>query len=282
MVAALDRGDAAVGLQIPAGFADRLASGEGAEVQLLIDGTNSNIATIALGYAERIIQAHAARAESNPPSPIDLRERAWFNADLASRNYNVPAVVGALIMLVCLLLTALAVVREREIGTLEQLRVSPVTPGELIAGKTIPFALIGLLDLAVVTGVALVWFGIPLRGSVAILLLASLLYLLCGLGLGLLISTVSSSQQEAFMATFLFFMPAILLSGFMFPVSSMPEAFQWMTLANPVRHYMEIVRVVFLKGASLAVLWPPLLALGGMGVGLLWFASRRFRRQAGG
>jgi ABC-2 type transport system permease protein len=166
----------------------------------------------------------------------------------------VPAVVGALIMLVCLLLTSLAVVREREIGTLEQLNVSPLTAGDLIAGKTIPFAVIGLVDLAIVTAVALYWFEVPFRGSFVLLLGASALYILSALGIGLFISTISTTQQEAFMASFLVFLPAILLSGFMFPVTSMPEVFQWATLLNPVRHYIEIVRAIFLKGAGLDAL----------------------------
>lgn len=280
LVWALDHGDALVGLQIPPDFAEALRQGR-AGVQLLLDGTNSNIANIARGYAERIIQSFGTRITSaNPALAVDLRERAWFNPDLASRNYNVPAVAGVIILLVCLLLTSLAVVREREIGTLEQLMVSPLTPAELIAGKTIPFAIIGLVDLTVITAVALLWFGVPFEGSFLFLFGASALYLLSGLGIGLLISTVSNTQQEAFMATFLIFMPAILLSGFMFPVRSMPVFFQWLTLLNPVRHYLEIVRGIFLKGAGPAALWPSLLALLLIGLALLGFAATRFHKQA--
>lgn len=281
LVDALDHGDAVLGVEIPAGFGSDLLDGSGARVQLLLDGTNSNTASVAQGYAERIVMRHGldARGVGQPPG-IELRERAWFNADLASRNYNVPAVVGALIFLVCLLLTSLAVVREREIGTLEQLRVSPMTPGELILGKTIPFAVIGLVDLAVVVAIALLWFDVPFRGSYLTLLAASSLYLLSGLGIGLLISTISKTQQEAFMASFLVFMPAILLSGFMFPVSSMPEAFQWLTEANPVRHYIEIVRDTFLKGVGIEVMWPKFAALAAIGAALLWLAARRFRTES--
>lgn len=278
LVSALDRGDAAVGMEIPRGFASDLQSSAGARVQLLIDGTNSNIASVAQSYAERIILSYGLRrAAAAPRVVVDLRERPWFNPDLSSRDYNVPAVVGALILLVCLLLTSLAVVREREIGTLEQLRVSPLTAGELIAGKTLPFALIGLADLTLVTTVALFWFGVPFRGSALLLFAASGLFLLSGLGLGLLISTVSRTQQEAFMASFLVFMPTILLSGFMFPVSSMPEVFQWLTLANPVRHYIDIVRAIFLKGVGLNALWPQYGTLLVLGSVLLWYAAHRFR-----
>jgi ABC-2 type transport system permease protein len=281
LVSALDHGDAIVGLQIPNGYAAALHGGEGADVQIVLDGTQSNTATVARGYAERIVQSVAARAASLPQPAVDLRERAWFNPDLASRNYNVPAVVGTIILLVCLLLTSLAVVREREVGTLEQLMVSPLTPGELIAGKTIPFALIGLFDLVLVTSVALLWFDVPFAGNAALLFLASALFLLSGLGVGLLVSTISNTQQEAFMATLLIFQPTMLLSGFMFPVSSMPEAFQWITLANPLRHYLEIVRGIFLKGAGLDLLWPQYAALLVMGSVILWFASTRFRKRMG-
>lgn len=281
IVRALDRGDAIVGLEIPRGFAADLRGASGAQVQLLLDGTNSNTATVAMGHAERIVQAYAARTSGTVRTAgVDLRERAWFNPDLSSRDYNVPAVIGAIILLVALLLTSLAIVREREIGTLEQLRVSPLTPGELIAGKTIPFAVVGLADMVLVTAVAVAWFHVPFAGTPLLLLSASVLYLLATLGLGLLISTAAGTQQEAFMVSFLVYMPAILLSGFMFPVNSMPAPFQWLTLLNPMRHFLEIVRGVFLKGVGFTDLWPQFAALTVMGVVLLRLATARFRRQA--
>ena len=268
IVRALDRGDAILGIVIPAGF-----ERESSRVQLLFDGTNSNLANVARGYAERIVMSQAAF----PPPAVDLRSRAWFNPSLESRAYNVPAVIGALLMLICLLLTSLAVVREREIGTLEQLLVSPLRPGELILGKTLPFALIGLVDTGLVVAVALLWFRIPFLGDPLLLLLGTVLFLFPALGLGLLISSISNTQQEAFMSAFLVFLPVMLLSGFMFPVASMPRGFQALTLLNPLRHYLEIVRALFLKGAGFEALWRQLLALLGMGIGLLWLAARRFR-----
>jgi ABC-2 type transport system permease protein len=280
-VDALDHGRVILVLEIPAGFAGELAAGR-ATVQLLLDGTNSNTALVARGYAERIIRSWGLQAAGARVRPaVELRERAWFNPELRSRNYNVPAVVGAIVLLVCQLLTALAVVREREIGTLEQLMVSPLRPAELIAGKTIPFALLGLLDLAIVTAVARLWFQVPFAGNPAVYLGASFLFLLSGLGMGLLISTVSATQQEAFMSSFLVFMPTMLLSGFLFPVSSMPESFRILTYLNPLRHYLEIVRAVFLKGAGLAALWPQFLALLVMGTAVLAFAATRFRKRVG-
>lgn len=282
LVRALDRGDAVVGLEVPRGFGRDLHAAGGAEVQMLLDGTNSNTASVAGSYAERIVRRYGASVGSRSvPDLVDLRERAWFNPDLASRDYNVPAVIGAILMLVALLLTSLAVVREREIGTLEQLRVSPLTPGELLAGKTIPFGIIGLLDMMLVTVVAVLWFRIPFAGSPGLLLLASVLYLLATLGIGLSISTLASTQQEAFMVSFLVYMPAILLSGFMFPVSSMPQAFQWLTLLNPMRHFLEVVRGIFLKGVGLSALWPEYLALLAMGIAVLWLATARFRAREG-
>jgi ABC-2 type transport system permease protein len=282
LVRALDRGDAIVGIEIPIGFAADVRSGSGAQVQLLFDGTNSNVATVAKGYAERIVQSFGESFVTGPrPQMIDLRERAWFNPALVSQDYNVPAVVGGIIMIVALLLTSLAIVRERELGTLEQLMVSPLRPAELMAGKTIPFAVIGLIDLALVFAIAFLWFEVPFRGSALLLIGASVLYLLSALGLGLFISTISKTQQEAFMASFLVYMPTILLSGFMFPVSSMPDVFQWLTFLNPMRHYLEIVRTIFLKGAGLEALWVQYLALTVMGAGILSFAAARFQKRIG-
>ena len=281
LVAALDHGRAVVGVVIPAGYGGDLAAGR-ATVQLLVDGTNSNVATVALGQAEGILgRLGAAAAPPGLEPPLELRDRAWYNPDLDSRDYNVPAVIGVLLFLLCLLLTALTVVREREIGTLEQLMVTPLRPLELIAGKALPFVLIGLVDLVLVTVLARLWFDVPLAGSPLLLLLATLLFLLPGLGLGLLVSTVSKTQQEAFMVSYLILVPAILLSGFMFPVRSMPPLFRWVSLANPLRHYLEIVRGIFLKGTGLPELWPQHLALLLLGVSLLGLAASRFQKRVG-
>lgn len=283
--AALDAGRALLGIEIPRGFAADLAAGRGARVQLLVDGTSSNTATVAQSHATRIVQQYgqryAAARGAALPGGVELRGRAWFNPDLSSRVYNVPGVIAMVLMLMALLLTALAVVRERELGTLEQLMVSPITPGELMLGKTIPVAFVALIDLLLVAAVAVFWFGIPLRGSVVALLLGASVYVLAALGLGLLISTVSRTQQEAFMTMFLCFMPLIVLSGFMYPIQTMPALFQWLTLLNPVRHFLEIVRGVFLKGEGVADLWPQLLVLTAMAVGVLRFATARFRRTVG-
>ena len=282
---ALDRGDALVVVEVPPQFASDLGSGRPVEVQALVDGTHSMSANLARGAVALIIENYVRHGgvEGAPPiqarGGVEIRPQAWYNPDLKSRVYNVPAVAGVLLMLMALLLTSMAVVRERELGTLEQLMVSPLTPGELILGKTIPVAAVAVIQLVLVIGVARLWFAVPFRGNPLVLLLGAVLYILSGLGIGLLISTVSRTQQEAFMAMFLIFLPAMLLSGFMFPVSSMPVVFQYLTLVNPIRHFLEIVRGVFLRGAGLEMLWPQFLALALLAVALLTLASRRFRKR---
>jgi len=277
---ALDQGQAVVGLVIPEGYAADLAAGRGPAVQMIVDGTNSNTATVAQGYAARIVQQLGARLAARAglaPDGIELRARAWFNPSLASRVYNVPAVIGVIVLLMCLLLTAMAVVREREMGTLEQLLVSPLSAGELMLGKTLPVAVVALVQMSLVTTVALLWFDVPLRGPVTTLLLAAALFILAGLSLGLLVSTFSATQQEAFLGMFLFFLPAIILSGFLYPIDTMPELFQRLTLANPLRHFLDIVRGVFLRGAGLAELWVQFAVLAGMALAGLAVATARFR-----
>lgn len=288
LVHALDHGDVLMGVEIPRGFAADLAAGRPARIQLLVDGSTANTANVALGYANRIIsrfglerRAQIAVQAGVPPAPagVDLRARAWYNPSLESRVYNVPAVMGTIVMLMCLILTSLAVAREREIGTLEQLMVSPLTPGELIVGKTLPAVVVAFLDMVLVSAVALLWFGIPFRGSVVVLIASTVCYILSGLGVGLLISTVSKTQQDAFMSMFLFFLPAIILSGFLFPVENMPRVIQYVTLLDPIRHYLVVVRGVFLRGAGWSVMYPQLLILLVMGMAVLTFAATRFRKR---
>ena len=279
---ALDQGRAVVGLEIPPRYGADQRAGRGPVVQMIVDGTNSNTATVAQGYAVKIAQQMSARvatmAGAPRPPPIDLRARAWFNPSLESRVYNVPAVIGVIVLLMCLLLTALAVVREREVGTLEQLLVSPLTASELMLGKTLPVAGIAIMQLGLVTAVALLWFDIPMRGSVPALLLAAVLFILAGLSFGLFISTISATQQEAFLSMFLFLLPAIILSGFLYPIDTMPLAFRHLTLLNPLRHFLEIVRALFLKGVGVRELWVQFVVLAAMAAAGIVLATRRFKR----
>ncbi|RPI01547.1 MAG: ABC transporter permease [Zetaproteobacteria bacterium] len=293
----IDRGEVKAAIQFDPGFARDLARGRTASIQVIVDGTDSNTASVVLDYANRIIaQVNreklpallAARAVARggfapiAPGPlpgVDLRSRAWFNPDLRSRNYYVPGVIAILIMLTLMMMTAMAIVREREIGTMEQLLVSPIRPAELILGKTLPFALIGFFDVIVITTVAVLWFAVPIRGSLALLLGATALFLLPVLGIGLYISTISSTQQQALMSTFFFFQPAMLLSGFAFPIANMPEAIQYLTYLNPLRYFLIVIRGIFLKGNGVEILWPQMLALLVLGIGVLTASTLRFHKR---
>jgi len=188
--------------------------------------------------------------------------------------------MGNIVMLMALILPRLAVVRERELGTLEQLMVSPLRPMELMLGKTIPSALVAMFDVLLVTAVSLLWFRIPFEGSYLVLTVASLLFVLTGLGIGLLISTISKTQQEAFMSMFMFFLPAIMLGGLLFPVDNMPHWVQALSYLDPIRHFLIVVRGIFLRGAGFSIVWPQLLWLAGLGVSVLWFATRQFHKTA--
>lgn len=292
----LDHGDVQAVVRVLPGFARDLERGHTAAVQILVDGANSNTASLVSSYASRIVAAFSAeelaarqkarlmaRAASGPANlampTVNARARVWFNPDLRSRNYFVPGVMVNIIMLVTLMLTALAIVREKEIGTMEQLMVTPVRPIELMIGKTLPFAVVGLLDVLLVTGVALAVFRIPFRGSPLLLLAASVPYLLTTLGAGLYISTISRTQQQAMMASTFFAMPAFMLSGFAFPIHNMPEIVQYFTYLNPLRYFMEIVRGIFLKGAGFSVLWPQILALTVYGVAIVLLSTARFHKR---
>ncbi|MBI3568837.1 MAG: ABC transporter permease [Gemmatimonadetes bacterium] len=287
MARALDRGDVLMAVQIPRGFGGDVERGRPTAVQLLVDGASANTATVALGYASQIIGRFgmergadvAARMGTPVPAPgVDFQMRIWYNPNLESRTYNVPAVMGQIVMLMSLILTGLAVVREREIGTLEQLMVSPLKPIELMLGKTLPAALVAVIDLIIVAAVALLWFRVPFEGSFLLLAVGSVLFILTSLGIGLLISTVSNTQQEAFMTMFLFILPAMMLSGMMFPVENMPHLIQYLCRLNPIYQYLIVVRGVFLRGAGWGTLAPQLLVLAAMGVTVIAFATARFRK----
>ena len=275
---AIDRDQASVGIIIPRRFGADLLAGRRPEVLLVSDGSESSTATISLGYAEAIVGRFSSLATS--PAAIRVESRVWYNPELRSRYFMVPGILALLLMVLTMLLTSLAVVKEREIGTLEQLIVTPIRPAQLILGKLAPFAIIGIVDAALVILVAVALFGVPLRGSVALLFLLSGVFLLTTLGLGLLISTISRTQQQAMMtAIFFFMMPMIMLSGFVFPIENMPPPIRLITYLLPLRYYFHIVRGVFLKGAGLRELWPQASALLGFGVAILGASALRFRKR---
>ena len=273
------------------GFGKDLEAGRNAQLQIIVDGSDSNTAGIVLSYASRIIQNYSYRFLRKRSSiligqalrvpSVELRDRAWFNENLESRNYYIPGVIALIVTLTSILLTAMAIVREKEIGTMEQLIVSPIKPIELILGKIAPFAVISFIELAFIAGTGILWFKIPIRGNILLLIGSTAIYLLTTLGFGLLISTVSSTQQEAAMSMFLFLFPLNLLSGFVFPITSMPVFVQYLTYINPLRYYLEILRGIFLKGVGLGILWPQLLFLLVIGSGVITLGSLRFHKRLG-
>jgi drug efflux transport system permease protein len=291
----LDGGHAEAVVRVLPGFDRDVTRGYASSVQVLVDGSNSNTASLVSSYATQVIgafsadlmnrQQNARMLARGAPSPVNAavpnvtaRSRVWFNPDLYSRNYFVPGVVANIIMVVTLMLTALAIVREKEIGTMEQLMVTPIRPIELMLGKTLPFAVIGLVDVVLVTAVALLVFQVPFRGSYLLLFACSSLFLMTSLGAGLLLSTISQTQQQAMMANFFFTTPAFMLSGFAFPLANMPVAVQWLTYLNPLRYFVEIVRGLFLKGSGVDMLWPQMLCLGVYGIAMLGLSALRFRK----
>jgi ABC-2 type transport system permease protein len=273
------------------GFANKLMGGRSARIQLVLDGSNSNTASIVLGYANNIIEKYSQKAlderinilleKVGSLSNVDLRSRIWFNENLESRNFYLPGVIAMLVTVMTLLLTSMAIVREKEIGTIEQLIVSPLKPVELILGKLIPFAVIAFIEVAFITSVGVLWFKLPIRGSLVLLFGSTFIYLFTSLGIGLFISTISSTQQEAMMSTFLFIFPANLLSGLIFPIANMPKIVQWITFINPLRYYMVILRGIFLKGTGLSILWPQMLFLLLIGIVILTISTLRFRKTLG-
>lgn len=294
----LDRGQVDGVIRVLPGFGRDIGRGRATSVQVLLDGTNSNTASLVGGYAGQVIARYSQLASgdaqrarlvggtTNAGGPVSLpmpqlvaRTRVWYNPDLKSRNYFIPGVVVNIIALVTLSLTAMAIVREKEIGTMEQLMVTPIRPLELILGKTLPFVVVGYWDLVLVTSAALLIFHVPFNGNFALLLFAALMFLLTTLGAGLFISTIARTQQQAMLATTLFFQPFFMLSGFSFPIRNMPEGVQWLTYLNPVRYFMEIVRGVFLQGAGMSTLWPQILSLAVFGVIVLWLSVNRFHKQ---
>jgi ABC-2 type transport system permease protein len=284
----VDHGRVQAVLRLNKGFEKDLKAGRTGVIQLIVDGTDSNTAAIVLNYSNRIVSQYSQEilldrflrlgGSSRKLIRVELESRAWFNENLESRNFYVPGVIALLVMIITLLLTSMAVVREKEIGTMEQIMVTPITPKEFILGKTLPFALISLVDVTLITLVAVFWFEVPIRGSMGLLFLATSLYLMTTLGVGLFISTVSRTQQQAMMSAFFFQFPAVLLSGFVFPIANMPEGVQWLTYLNPLRYFLVIIRGIFLKGVGLDILWPQMLALAVIGSLVLWLASKRFRK----
>jgi ABC-2 type transport system permease protein len=287
----LEGGSAWMALSIPAGYGESLSSGKPATLQILADGSDGNSTNIAMGYATNLVAGYAQElvgqmARSTDPSArppaggIEPRVRVWFNPTLESRYFMLPGIFALLLLVVTSNLSSMAIVREREIGTLEQLNVTPLGRVQLILGKLLPYAVIGMIDALIVLVVIVFWFEVPLRGSFWLLVAMSLVYLLTTLGLGLFVSTISNTQQQAMMtSTFFFLTPMMYLSGFVFPIENMPAAIQPLTYLIPLRYFVIILRGIFLKGVGLETLWPQALALFAWGTVILTLAVLRSSKR---
>jgi drug efflux transport system permease protein len=289
----LQLGTAWLALSIPSGYGRDVGGGIPATLQLIADGSDSNSTTVALGYATSLVGSYAqeiieaqrqvtsANIVASAPRGIEPRIRIWFNPQLESRHFMIPGVLALILLVVTANLASMAIVREKELGTLEQLNVTPLRRWELIVGKLLPYGAIAMVDVVLVVAVAIFWFQVPLRGSFVLLLGMSLLYVLCTLALGLFISTISETQQQAMMtATFFFLTPMIYLSGFIFPIENMPPVIQAFTYVIPLRYFLIIVRGIFLKGIGLKLLWPQAAALAAWGAIVLSLAVARSRKRA--
>jgi ABC-2 type transport system permease protein len=285
----IDRGEITLALRIPENFTSMVKAGKTATLQIIIDATDSNAAlriakyvnTVLQDYSQEVLQERLKKLGSQEKMtlPVVIESLAWFNPNLISRIAFVPGVIAIVVMLVSLMLTAMAVVREKELGTLEQVLVTPIKPVEFILGKTIPFVCIALVDVVLVSVFAMLWFDLPFRGSPFVLLLGTLAFLFSSVGLGLLISTVSSTQQQTLMAGTFLMTPAILLSGLIFPIANMPEIFQYITYINPLRYYITVVQGIFLKGVGMAFLWQEMTAMALMGLAMLSLSVMHFRHR---
>ncbi|MBK6537393.1 MAG: ABC transporter permease [Ignavibacteria bacterium] len=286
----IDNGKAITGIVIPENFEKDLNTGVTAKVQFIIDGSDGNKASIAAGYIQNIASAYSkniaveniekAGIKTSIAGTIEPVSRIWYNADLSTRNYMLPGIVGLILIIITTNLSSLAIVKEREIGTLEQLIVTPVKPYQIILGKLIPFAILGIVSMTLVLSVMTFWFGIYVKGSLIFLFVSSFIFMLSTLGLGLFVSTISRTQQQAMItAAFLVIMPMIFLSGFSFPVENMPVIIQYVTYLIPLKYFLVIIRGIVLKGLGLSELWIECTVLLSMGIFILISSSLRFRKR---
>ncbi len=285
----VDNGRVRAGLIIPPAFASDQLSGRTAQAAFILDGSDPSVAASALSSARLIGQAQATEIQRQELArrgmslaltpPVEVRTRVWYNPDMTSSYFMVPALIGMILQLQATLLTASAIVRERERGTIEQLIVTPIRPWELVVGKILPFAFVSLLITIEVLVIGTFWFEVPIRGSLPLLLAISCLFLLSSLGIGLLISTIAQTQQEAFLLTFLTLLPSVFLSGFIYPIAAMPQALQLVSGVVPLTYFLVVVRGIVLKGVGVSALTSQIVALAIFGTVLIVLASIRFRKR---
>jgi len=285
----IDSGKIKVALNIPSDFSEKLKSSRKVPVQFILDGTDANATSVSLGYINGIVFEYSMKQLekrfgnikdlSDRVNVIDVRTRVFYNQSLTSVNYMVPGVLAILLMVLTSVLTSIAIVKEKEYGTLEQLIVTPIKPYELMVGKMVPFIVLGLIDVLLVIFVANFWFKVPLQGSIWLLLSLCLAFLLTSLGTGLYISALSHTMQQTILSVIFVLLPSILLSGFIFPISNMPDVIQWATFIIPMRYFLTIVRGVFLKGIGIEYLWMETFALLVLGGAIFALAVRKFKKK---
>jgi len=285
----IDGGQARAGLIIPPDYGDEIASGGSASIVFVFDGSDPTVASTALSAAQLIGQAHATQIlqgrlaaqgmAGGLQPPVQVHTQVWYNPDLVSTYYMIPGVIGMILFALTSILTATAIVRERERGTIEQLIVTPIRPWELILGKILPYVILALLNTLEVLVIGHWWFGVPIRGDLILILLLSGLFLLTSLGIGLLASTVANTQQEAMLTVWMTLLPALFLSGFFFPLQAMPKVLQWISYLFPLRYYLNIIRSLMLKASSAGMLLEDIAALVVFGFGLMAAAALRFRKR---
>jgi ABC-2 type transport system permease protein len=285
----LDNGRASLAFVVPRGFGDDLAGGRQARVMIIVDGAESQTATIGVNYANLIANRYAQglvlerferlKGSGIRPTLVNAEVRVWYNPELRSRNFMVPGVLGLILMILTISLASMGIVREKEAGTMEQLIVTPIRPYQLIIGKLLPFVLIGLVEATFVTAVAKYWFVVPVRGSVLLLLVACLAFMLNTLGFGLFISTISRTQQQAMFTTIFFIMPMIMLGGFVFPIENMPPFFRAVSHIVPTRYFFVMIRGLMLRGAGWPELWDQAASLAVIGSVILALSILRFHKK---
>ena len=286
----LDKDEIILALVIPKDFSEKIQRRETSPVQAIFNGSDGNTASIAAGYVAKVVQGYARNILLNymdksgrkilPVGTIEPEIRVWYNPQLLTRYFMVPGIVGLLLSIITLILTSLGIVKEKEIGTLEQLIVTPIKPWQLIIGKLVPFVILGFISVVIVLTAMTYIFDIPVRGSVPFLFLCSFFYILSTLGLGLFVSTISKTQQQAMMiAIFGIMMPMVYLSGFAFPIENMPKIIQYISYLIPLRYFIAIIRGVILKGIGFKELWQEAAVLLFMGVAILFLSSLRFRKK---
>jgi ABC-2 type transport system permease protein len=287
--ALIEQGKARAGIIIPPDYNTQLAQGQ-AQVAFILDGSDAAAGSTAYSAATLVGQAHATRLMTerlarqgfdvdNFKPPLEVRTQVWYNPDLVSSYFMIPGVIGMILYAITSILTATAVVRERERGTIEQLIVTPIRPWELVVGKVLPYVILALVDTLEVLAIGHWWFGVPVRGDLLLILACSCLLLLSGLGIGLFASTIANTQQEAMLSVWLTILPSIFLSGFFFPLEAMPQVLQWVSYIVPLRYYLVIIRALLLKGVGIQAIWGETLALAIFGILIMAAASARFRKR---